>query len=679
MRSIKKLVSVLMALTMLVSMFQVVDVKAVSADYSVNRKASDTESGIIDRINSAFETVGGKTTASGNTVVDAEVRENFNATLDELKAALAAARVTVKDKGGNILGTFPVTGHPSYRNDLYEELKNQLGKDYAPNTTLFSGKTYTLHGLADLHSIGDPELSATETVYVKLTISPMFKEMVDSTITVEVKAGTSLDQFKSTVNAATKLARVRLTDNSVVQVPIFIGLASNTYSYSSYYEMFESWYRYTYNPNDTSVRQYVMEVSVDLSNYGVTNKRAIAFIIKVTENKTIKSVDNIEIKINSGVSEEQFKAAVNAVPNATVRFNDNTTVSLKVYPIYRASTQTRYSSFYEEFTAKYPGKKGYDKNKTTTQNFEITGHIDLSPYGKLKDTVVTIKIIVGAAKKVTKIEPITINVENGISLTEFMSTLNSIKKTTIKFEDGTTSTIDVTPGFVGSSSNRYATFYDQLHSIYGERSYSPDNKNAQTYIIFGNIDLTKYNGTAKNDVQITVNVSARKEATVTFDGNGGEYYGDKTMKVKIGSSYGFTYVPSYFIKEDYLFEGWYTEPVGGDRVWAGTICTKDITLYAHWRKVFCGKSWGIEAKSWKKGCLTVEWETILTKVNGYEIAISTDKKNWTISAAPFSRVKYFTGLKSGKTYYVKVRGFRYDSVGKKIYGVWSDIEKRKVK
>ena len=275
MRSIKKIVSVLMSLTMLVSMFQVVDVKAVSTDYSVNRKASDTESGIIDRINSAFETVGGKTTASGNTVIDAEVTVNFDATLDELKVELAAAKVKVKVKNGDIL-EFPVTGLPEYDGDLYKELKKQLGnKEYAPYTANFTGRTYTLHGIADLHSIGDSELSATESVFVKLTIKPMFKEMVDSTITVEVKAGTSLDQFKSTVNAATKLARVRLTDNSVVQVPIFIGLASNSYSYSSYYEMFDLWYHYIYNPNDTSVRQYIMEVSVDLSNYGVTTKRAI--------------------------------------------------------------------------------------------------------------------------------------------------------------------------------------------------------------------------------------------------------------------------------------------------------------------------------------------------------------------------------------------------------------------
>ena len=36
-------------------------------------------------------------------------------------------------------------------------------------------------------------------------------------------------------------------------------------------------------------------------------------------------------------------------------------------------------------------------------------------------------------------------------------------------------------------------------------------------------------------------------------------------------------------------------------------------------------------------------------------------------------------LKKGRTYYVKVRGFKKDSAGKKVYGAYSKTEKVKIK
>ena len=123
----------------------------------------------------------------------------------------------------------------------------------------------------------------------------------------------------------------------------------------------------------------------------------------------------------------------------------------------------------------------------------------------------------------------------------------------------------------------------------------------------------------------------------------------------------------------------YTEPEGGKRVFSKTICTGDTTLYAHWRRVFCGITWDVYADSLAKGRLTVEWSTILTQVNGYEIAISSDRKNWTVSAAPMSRKRTLYGLKSGKTYYVRIRGWRYDSTGKRIYGAWSKTVSERIR
>ena len=36
-------------------------------------------------------------------------------------------------------------------------------------------------------------------------------------------------------------------------------------------------------------------------------------------------------------------------------------------------------------------------------------------------------------------------------------------------------------------------------------------------------------------------------------------------------------------------------------------------------------------------------------------------------------------LKKGRTYYVKVRGFKKDSAGKKVYGAYSKVERIKIK
>lgn len=81
--------------------------------------------------------------------------------------------------------------------------------------------------------------------------------------------------------------------------------------------------------------------------------------------------------------------------------------------------------------------------------------------------------------------------------------------------------------------------------------------------------------------------------TVTFDYNGGTGSPD-SKQVQAGKAYGT--LPEYPVhptKEisstevmSYLFEGWYTAPVGGTRVYPSDIVnrTDDHTLYAHWKE-----------------------------------------------------------------------------------------------
>jgi uncharacterized repeat protein (TIGR02543 family) len=171
---------------------------------------------------------------------------------------------------------------------------------------------------------------------------------------------------------------------------------------------------------------------------------------------------------------------------------------------------------------------------------------------------------------------------------------------------------------------------------------------------------------------------------VNFDPNGGLYNGDN-LEIEEGKPFGFSYSDGMIMRKGYLFAGWYTAPVGGERVKSDTIFNgTTTTLYAHWVKVFTGKVWSFEAVSYASGRLTVEVQRPATSVSGYEVSFSTDGKTWytrdnkiSWANAPVSTI-YLSELLSGK-YKVRVRAFRYDSAGEKVYGAWSGTRNVTVK
>jgi uncharacterized repeat protein (TIGR02543 family) len=171
---------------------------------------------------------------------------------------------------------------------------------------------------------------------------------------------------------------------------------------------------------------------------------------------------------------------------------------------------------------------------------------------------------------------------------------------------------------------------------------------------------------------------------VNFDPNGGIYNGDN-LEIEEGKPFGFSYSDGMIKRKGYLFAGWYTAPVGGERVKSDTIFNgTTTTLYAHWVKVFAGKVWSFEAVSYGAGRLTVEVQRPATAVSGYEVSFSSDGKTWytrdnniSWSNAPVSTI-YLSELLSGK-YKVRVRAFRYDSAGEKVYGAWSGIKTVNIK
>mgnify|MGYP003282290931 CR=1 FL=1 len=89
--------------------------------------------------------------------------------------------------------------------------------------------------------------------------------------------------------------------------------------------------------------------------------------------------------------------------------------------------------------------------------------------------------------------------------------------------------------------------------------------------------------------------------------------------------------------------------------------------------------------TWKKAAINTDYVTKQSgktaAVSGYQIVCATDKKftknvvKTTVSGKSLS--KTVTGLKKGKTYYVKVRAYKTVN-GKKLYSLYSSVKSQKV-
>ena len=147
-----------------------------------------------------------------------------------------------------------------------------------------------------------------------------------------------------------------------------------------------------------------------------------------------------------------------------------------------------------------------------------------------------------------------------------------------------------------------------------------------------------------------------------------EYYYNQKVNLKAAS------------KKGYAFKGWYTDSKYTKRIKTiSKSSKKNLTLYAKWQKVTVKKSAikKMKAVSGRKAKVTVQK---VEGAAGYQIVYSTDKqfkknvKKVTISGTS----KTLGKLAKGKTYYVKVRAYKKDSTGAKVYGSFSGAKKVKI-
>lgn len=159
---------------------------------------------------------------------------------------------------------------------------------------------------------------------------------------------------------------------------------------------------------------------------------------------------------------------------------------------------------------------------------------------------------------------------------------------------------------------------------------------------------------------------------VTFDSAGGSKTASQTVVSGQKAA-----VPKQPTRANYLFKGWYA---GNQNYDFNQAVTANLTLKAKWTKVTVGTPKITSAKNSKSKQCVVKIKKV-SGAAGYDVVYSTDKKFRKSVKKINSRKNQATikKLKKGKTYYIKVRAYKYDSKGKKISGKYSTKKKILVK
>lgn len=133
-------------------------------------------------------------------------------------------------------------------------------------------------------------------------------------------------------------------------------------------------------------------------------------------------------------------------------------------------------------------------------------------------------------------------------------------------------------------------------------------------------------------------------------------------------------------RKGYAFKGWYTDKKFKKKITTIKKGTKkNYTLYAKWEKIKVKKTELTSAKNNKSKQIALKYKK-LSGAKGYEISYSTDKKlKKSVTKKTTSKTSYtIKNLKKGKTYYVRVRAYKKDSAGKKVYSGYTKVKKIKV-
>lgn len=181
----------------------------------------------------------------------------------------------------------------------------------------------------------------------------------------------------------------------------------------------------------------------------------------------------------------------------------------------------------------------------------------------------------------------------------------------------------------------------------------------------------QYTSSTVVDLEGSLTLYARwqaKKITVTLNAAGGKINGNKS-KFSIDTGTGITGLPGAK-KENYTFDGWWTDYTGGSKVTAGTTFAKDTQIYAHWKSKSTGKvnvRLTIRKYAGAEGCIIY-----YSKYSDFSNA-----KSVKIQSSKTSLSTMISGLENGTKYYFRARQYKVKN-GKKKYGKFGSTISKKI-
>lgn len=256
--------------------------------------------------------------------------------------------------------------------------------------------------------------------------------------------------------------------------------------------------------------------------------------------------------------------------------------------------------------------------------------------------------------------------EPGTEEAEVKVSAIKLSKTTAAVKKGKTLQLkaDVTPAEAKDKSVVWTSSNKKIATV--------DSKGKVKGIKYGKVTITamaKDGSGVKATCKLTVGygITYKLNKGTNNSSNPAAYYNEKVTLKNPG-------------RKGYAFKGWYTDKNFKNKITTIKKGTKkNYTLYAKWEKIKVSKTQIISAKNSKSKQIALKYKKV-SGAKGYEISYSTDK-NFKKSVTKKTTAKTscnLTKLKSGKTYYVRVRAYKKDSAGKKVYSGYSKVQKIKV-